>query len=280
MTSRLDALVLLSDILKKDKSYVLAHPDEDISQTNLTVLNKQINRRLKHEPLAYIRGFSEFYGRNFLVNKHTLIPRPETETMLDLFTKIYNSQKSPLQKVRPFTERENVILNVIDVGTGSGVIGIDVKLEHPELTVFATDISTECLKIAKQNSELHNTHITYLRGDLLEPILSVGLAPQSAILANLPYVPSNYTINQDAEREPKLAIFGGEDGLDLYRKLFDQIYKANSSNILSKNHPKPQYVFTESMPAQHQILKQIADSAGYELADSEDFILAFRSILP
>ncbi len=261
-SARLDCLILLEDILKKDKSYLLAHPDDVVSNHNLDILNKQIDRRTNHEPLAYIRGKSEFYGRQFLVNKHTLVPRPETETMLGIFNEIYKSQILPLQKVGPFTERENVICRIVDVGTGSGAIGISVKLLHPELEVIGTDISTDCLKIATLNAKNLNADIRFTKSDLLNDL---KLKDNIILLANLPYVPDDHFVNQSALFEPKIAIFGGKDGLDLYRKLFVQICELKS---------KPVYIFTESFPSQHKTLEYIAKQ-NYRLAISEDFIQVF-----
>ena len=265
-TARLDCLVLLTDVVKKNKSFILAHPEFPLSFLQVKQLGKKIERRKNHEPLAYIRGKSEFYGREFIVNKHTLQPRPETETMLDLFSKIYKSQKLPSVEDSLATERGNVILGVVDVGTGSGAIGISIKLELPEVEVLATDISNNCLTVAKQNSGFMNADIKFYQGDLLEPIYGVKNFLPNAILANLPYVPDGHTINQAAMQEPELAIFGGHDGLNLYRRLFAQIseYKLNAK-----------YVFTESLPFQHEELAKIAKAHGFRLEKTDDFIQVF-----
>lgn len=272
-TARLDCLVLLEDATGRDRSYLLAHPELEIKGTTLLLLESQIERRAKHEPVAYIRGKSEFYGRDFLVNKHTLEPRPETETLVTLLKQLihsHKSQKPSLEKSRSFLDRENANWLIVDVGTGSGCVGITVKLEVPGVDVCATDVSSACLKVAKENAERLKADVQFYKGDLLKP------APHSsfylptntfAIVANLPYVPDEHTINKAAMQEPRLAIFGGTDGLDLYRHLFEQLSHLNN---------KPLYVLTESLPFQHEELAKIAESSGYRLTKTEDFIQVFR----
>lgn len=258
-SSRLDCLVLLEDSLGKDRSWLLAHPETECKGQTLTLLNEQIERRAGHEPLAYIRGKSEFYGREFLVTADTLEPRPETETIIDLLKKHIPTSI----RVRP--------LYILDVGTGSGCLAITAKLEFPTSTVYATDISEPCLEVAKKNAENLKADVQFYKGNLLEALPASATTETCIILANLPYVPDEHTINQAAMFEPKTAIFGGPDGLDLYRRLFYQI----ASN-LQFDSKKPQYVLTESLPFQHKELTQIAKSGGYKLKMSENFIQVFE----
>jgi release factor glutamine methyltransferase len=285
-TARLDCLVLLEDATSKDRSWLLAHPEFTVQGSTLYRLNRQVRRRAKHEPLAYIRGKNEFYGREFFVNAHTLEPRPETETMVTLALEVMGSRsevKAPLF--------------MVDIGTGSGAIAVTVKLERPDLEVCATDISENCLKIARQNAKKHQADVTFFKGDLLKPLLGSGersstlkselsgpLAVSSrrissdsnrkmgnaakaiVLLCNLPYVPDSFQVNKAARHEPGQAIFGGQDGLDLYRKLFKQVEKMPD---------KPLYILTEALPPQHEILKSIAKKAGFIEKFSEDFIQIF-----
>lgn len=251
-TARLDCLVLLEDALGKDRSWLLAHPETECKGPTLTLLNEQIERRVGHEPLAYIRSKSEFYGREFLVTADTLEPRSETETMIDLLKKHIPTSI----RVRP--------LYIVDVGTGSGCLGVTAKLDLPETEVWATDISKECIKIAEKNAKKLKADVQFYEGNLLEALPAKTLQGPNIILANLPYVPDAHTINQAAMFEPKVAIFGGPDGLDIYRQLFLQMAA------------KPHLVFTESLPFQHTELTQIAKAAGYKLKTSEDFIQVFE----
>lgn len=247
-TARLDALILLEDMLTKDRSWLLAHPEFELEYTLISRLDSQIKRRAKHEPLAYIRGKSEFYGREFIVSPATLQPRPETETLIDQLIKL----KLPTKPI------------IADIGTGSGAIAITAKLEIPNAIVLATDIQAEALKIAKQNAEKFKAGVAFYQGNLLEPILGKKV---DVILANLPYVPNRFTINQAAMQEPAIAIFGGEDGLDYYRELFKQV---------AEFHTKPYWIITEILPFQHHELTKFAHNSNYDLLETEDFIQAYR----
>lgn len=262
-TARLDCLVLLEDVLGKDRSHLLAHPEVELLENQLKTLHKQIEKRQSHIPLAQIRGKTEFYGRNFKVTTDTLEPRSETETIIDLLKTIVTpKQVSPV---------------VIDIGTGSGCLGITAKLELPNSTVYAVDISEKCLEVARQNAKRLKADVKFFCGNLLSAIPPNTYQIPPTILANLPYVPDNHTINRAAMHEPRLAIFGGKDGLDLYRELFMQIEDMDNkmaSTINSSGRAK--LVLTESLPFQHEQLAQIAQSAGYSLKMSDDFIQIFE----
>lgn len=256
-TARLDCLVLLSDELQKDKSWLLSHSDYELQGSEIENLNTKIVQRSQHVPLAYLRGHAEFYGREFFVNSHTLVPRPETETIIDLLKRLVSSGFA------------NSSATCADIGTGSGAIAITAKLELPTLHVIATDIDAECLNTAARNAQSLQAEATFLHGNLLEPLgeQKTGNIPD-IILANLPYVPDNFQINTAATHEPRHALFGGADGLDLYRELFEQI---------QQNGWKPQYILAESLPPQHEVLAGIAKAAGYRLEQTDDFIQLFTA---
>ncbi len=257
-TARLDAEVLLADAFGKDRAWLLAHPEAIISPLVLRTLSRQLKRRQQHEPLAYIRGKSEFYGREFRVTAATLQPRPETETMIDLFKLLKGNELRTLGKI-----------HVADIGTGSGCLAITTRLELPDTAVFATEINPKALKVAQQNAELLRAQVNFYKGNLIEPLKTILPFPSPlVILANLPYVPDTHTINKAAMQEPKVAIFGGPDGLDLYRQLFKQIEQLIQ---------KPNFILTESLPPQHKELAAIAATAGYSLERSQDFIQVFRT---
>lgn len=249
-TARLDALVLLEDQLQLDRAYLLAHPEAELSPENSSQLAAKLTRRAQHEPLAYIRGFSEFYGRKFVVNKQVLEPRPESETIIELLKKLAPSAK-----------------HIADIGTGSGALAITAKLELPAADVSAVDIDEACLSVVELNAALHDVRISLAKGNVLEPFLAADTFKPDVLLCNLPYVPTNYEINAAAKHEPALALFGGADGLDLYRTLFEQ------SEQISV---RPSLVLTESLPTQHASLQAIALKHDYELQVADDFIQAFR----
>jgi len=251
-TSRLDCLVLLSDEIEKDKSWILAHPEYELQIEKTELLNTKIAQRARHTPLAYIRGKSEFYGRDFVVNTDVLVPRPESEDVIELLKQIADYEQSPI---------------IYDVGTGSGALAITAKLELPNSIVFALDIDPACLRVAQKNAEHFHSHVTFLLGDLLEPFRELKTNSQKLIvLANLPYVPLGYHINLAATHEPEIALYSGKDGLDHYRRLFTELF---SLPIL------PEYIITESLPAQHLALTEIADEGTFLLQATSGFAQCF-----
>jgi release factor glutamine methyltransferase len=261
-TARLDAEVLLADELNKDRSWINAHNEYELTIKETRKLNKQIKRRMTHEPLSYIRGKQEFYGRDFTVSPDTLTPRPETETMIELLLKTVDSRQLTVDSELQF----------IDVGTGSGCIIITTALElvqisniKHQISFTGLDISEPALEIAKKNAKNLKAKAKFKQFDLLADSLSVIINPKmnNVILANLPYVPNYYHINLAASHEPGFAIFGGKDGLDYYRLLFK---KASENTKL---------VLTESLPPQHSELINIAKEAGYKVIDSQDLIHVF-----
>ncbi len=267
-TARLDCLVLLEDVTGKERSYILAHPENQLTSEQVSKLASKIERRAKHEPLAYLRGKSEFYGREFMVTPDTLEPRPETETMISQFLSLIQDSL--------VTDEENVNWTIVDVGTGSGCIGTTVKLEVPQTMVFATEINPDALMVAKKNAKNLSADVEFIQGNLLEPFYNLEpLTSNLVLLCNLPYVPDSHTINEAAMYEPKVAIFGGSDGLDLYRKLFQQIDSNFLGDSIKNWNRAPRYILTESLPFQHEELMRIAKSAHYKLAKTEDFIQVF-----
>ena len=245
-SARLDVMILLEDTLEKDRSWLLAHPEAPLSNYQVNKLRKQILRRKTHLPLSYIRGFSEFYGRRFKVNRHTLEPRPESEKMIELLLGL------PLPH-KPI---------IADVGTGSGCLGITAALEIPKSTVDLYDIDSGALAVARHNVHMHELHLKVHKRDLLSRPTDL----YDVVLANLPYVPDEFEINKAAKHEPRLALFGGKDGLSVYRRLFSQIGKYTW---------KPEYIITESLPSQHTALETIATANGFESIGRADFIQVF-----
>ncbi len=258
-SARLDCLILLEDTMSKNRAWILAHPEFELSTAQAEVLHTQIVQRSKHVPLAYIRGHVEFYGRNFIVNQHVLVPRPESETIITMLTKLVSN-----------TMPEATTLSIIDLGTGSGALAVSAALELPKASVIGTDIDIQCLDVARHNAQLLNADCTFVKVDLLDADALAAITDIYSnpyiILANLPYVPDKYPINQAAKHEPGLALFAGSDGLELYRVLFDQI---SSTKI------PPYAVLTECLSEQHTELAAIATSSGMQIAGEEDLIQLF-----
>lgn len=241
---RRDCLVLVEDLLNKDRSWVNAHSDFRLSNGQIKKLDMQVNRRIKRKPLAYIRGKAWFYGRFFEVNPDVLIPRPESEGFIKL-----------LKNIRP--------KSIADIGTGSGCLAITVKLELPETEVIATDIDKKTLAVARKNAENHGVKVKFIEGSLLEPIKDHA----EVVMANLPYVPDGLITSEEINYEPKNALFSGKDGLDHYRKFWEQV-KGSAK--------KPTHILTESLENQHEQMKKLAAAAGYALEKTDILVQQFK----
>jgi release factor glutamine methyltransferase len=247
-SARLDALILIEDVTGRDRAYLLAHPEHKLTAAEAAELDKKITRRTTHVPIAYIRGSAPFYGRMFSVNEHVLVPRPETEGMIELLKQL------PLTAPR-----------IADIGTGSGCIGITAALELPQgADVWLYDIDFATLVVAKTNAHLLSAPVHATQADMLE-----GLGgPFDALLANLPYVPTTLPVSESIMHEPELALFAGSDGLDAYRVFWQQV---------SALAHRPAYILTESLVIQHAKNAALAKVAGYALIHTDHLIQLFTA---
>jgi len=209
--------ILLANLLGKDRSFIKSYPDYKLD-TNITLkLNNAINRRENNEPLFYILGYKDFCGLRFKVDGRALIPRPETEELVaQVLSYIY---------AFPNRKKANRIstakLKIVDVGTGSGNIAISLAKAVPFAKIYAIEKDLKALDLAKENIAIHKVgkQVTLIKGELLKPIRE----KVDIIVANLPYIPSSRLVSLPPEIrnwEPKIALDGGTDGLELYRNLF------------------------------------------------------------
>ena len=209
-TPRLDVELLLAHCLGVERTWLLAHPEHLPEPAQLAQFWALVERRAKREPLAYLTGTRWFYGLEFEVNPSVLIPRPETEMLVE-----YTISKS---------ETRNPKSSIIDVGTGSGAIAVSVAVHiSADVRIYASDISAEALKVARRNAERHGVadRIIFLQGDLLAPLPE----PVDMIVANLPYVAERERPELMPEvrvYEPPSALFAGPRGLDLLERLLAQ----------------------------------------------------------
>ncbi len=200
----LDAQLLLAHSVNQPKTWILAHPEAELSPLEWSDYRRFCEAYLQGSALPYILGSWEFYGRSFSVSEDVLIPRPETELMVEQGIKILQEDE---QKER-----------VADVGAGSGCVGVTLAIETPRVIVTATDLSFEALCVARANAERYDVleNFVFVQADLLEPIQGKF----DLVCANLPYIPSSELRGLDvADREPSLALDGGPDGLAYIRKL-------------------------------------------------------------
>ncbi|MCA9890003.1 MAG: peptide chain release factor N(5)-glutamine methyltransferase [Anaerolineae bacterium] len=208
-TPRLDAEWLLCHVLDVPQSYLIAHSTDTLPHNQRAQFDQLIARRASGEPVAYIIGEVGFYGRTFAVSPAVLIPRPETERLIEVALNLLNRWPQPI---------------IADIGTGSGAIAVTLATECPQAAVYATDISPEALEIARQNAARHQVDVAYSQGDLAEPLLSMLPKQVNLLVANLPYIASDEVPTLDvSQHEPTLALDGGPDGLDLVRRLLGQV---------------------------------------------------------
>lgn len=221
--ARIDAEILIAHVIKKSREFVVAHSETNIEHDDVEKIQELFKRRAAGEPLAYLTGHKEFYGLDFEVNKHTLIPRPETEQMVKL----------ALDKIRDGKTF------VIDVGTGSGCIPISIGKEMRNkksarnathsvaggLEIVASDVSRGALEVAQRNAQKYNVNITFLHGNLLDPIPFEDLNVENVIVtANLPYLTEDQFKDEPTiQHEPKSALVAEDNGLALYKELLEQI---------------------------------------------------------
>ncbi|HEX9896510.1 MAG TPA: peptide chain release factor N(5)-glutamine methyltransferase [Dehalococcoidales bacterium] len=215
----LEAELLLRHTLNIDRTRFFTESDKALTSEQEADFWNKIERRVKGMPSAYITGVREFYGLEFYVDGSVLIPRPETELLVEKTIEIARNYYSPV---------------IADIGTGCGNIAISLAVNLPHASIFTTDISQKALDTARRNCERHNVErrVRLCAGDLLEPILQ----PVDIIVANLPYVRTADlpAVNTNGY-EPRLALDGGEDGLDVIRRLCTQVdrkLKPNGSLLL------------------------------------------------
>lgn len=203
--ARLTAEVLLAHVLGLGRAQVLARAERVLTDPELARLQDLVERAATGEPLAYLIGRREFFGLDFEVNADVLVPRPETELLVELALSRLSAEPA----------------HVIDVGTGSGIIAVTLAVRRPALRVTAIDLSSAALVVARRNAERHGVadRVRFCVQDLLDP----APEPADLICANLPYIPSRDVDELDVSvHEPRLALDGGPDGLDLIRRLLAQ----------------------------------------------------------
>ena len=208
--SRLEAEVLVTNVLQVPRHRIYAFQEQEVDAERENVLQQLVERRLQREPLAYILGHKEFYGVDLLVQPGVMIPRPETELLVEqaLFMAM--------------TRLETGDIVIAEAGVGSGAISVGLAIHLPAAHIYATDMYPRALEVAQFNIRRHNVgdRITLLQGDLLEPVPE----PVDLIVANLPYIPSQRIgqLQPEVQQEPREALDGGADGLDLIRRLLAQ----------------------------------------------------------
>lgn len=207
--ARLEAEILLAYLLQIDRTGLYVNFTRKLSDSQALAYSELVRRRLNHEPTAYITGHKEFFGLDFRVNPHTLIPRPDTELLVEKAIELVKNFPQPCL--------------IADIGTGCGAIAIALAIHLPRARIYATDISTAALEVARDNCQQYSLEdrITILQGNLLEPLST----PVHLIVANLPYIKESELAEimpEISKFEPHLALSGGEDGLRRIEELISQ----------------------------------------------------------
>ncbi len=240
-----------------DRSWLATHDVVEITTSQLKKADEMVKKRVLGMPLAYILGEKEFYGRKFEVNSDVLIPRPETEVLVDLIREL-SLPKQP---------------SFLEVGTGSGCIAVTLALEYPQAYVLATDVSVKALDVAYQNDIIHEGRVEFVQSNLLREVQS-DEGHFDVLVANLPYVdPTWEWLDQNSlSFEPSRALYVKQDGgLALYYRLFKELRLRQGRGGFGVD-----YVVVEADPCQHKALAQIAERQGLIMLKTQGFGLVFE----
>jgi release factor glutamine methyltransferase len=271
-SARVDAELLLASTLRKSTTFLFTHDKEPLDLFSVFPFyrwkfKRLIQKRRQGIPVAYLVGHKEFYLLDFKVNRHVLVPRPDTEILAECVVSylndqfpISNFQSSPNSAIpnskqirNAKSEMRNLVL--VDVGTGSGCIPISVLKNVPGLRAIGTDISWRALRVAKTNARKHHVEdrLQLIWSDLLENIDVTELEDSEVILtANLPYLPDKMEVKPELTFEPSISLYGGSDGMDVYRRLMRQVHEL-----------RPKAIFLELYEWQIALIQ--AQFPGYEL---------------
>ena len=225
LEDRLEREILLAHILQVERPWLISHDMDEVSSQHARSYSKALSRRKSHTPIAQIVGYKEFYGRRFNVNKHVLIPRPETELFIESIVENEAGHIDTAQNHAPI---------IWDIGTGSGAIAVTLACELPNAKILATDISQRALETAQENAKMHDfvSRIHFLQSDLIQKPVYRFLQQRGAnnshviLCANLPYLPISdiKKLSPDIRNfEPHTALFSGTDGNDLIIKFLHQL---------------------------------------------------------
>jgi release factor glutamine methyltransferase len=264
--ARLEAEVLVMNVMRMARQSIFAEQDTEVSEQQQASLDEFLERRYSREPLAYILGQREFYGISVVLTPAVLIPRPETEGLVEqaLFMALMGM--------------ESTELTIADVGTGSGAIAINLAIHLPSAKIYAVDVEDAVLDVAAYNVRVHSVadRVSLAIGDLLDAVPE----PVDLIVANLPYIPTDRipTLQPEVQQEPVLALDGGPDGLDLVRRLLTQSEdKLNSHGIILLELDPEQIPVVQELALQH--FPEGSTSVEQDLA-GKDRILSIHRIAP
>ncbi len=252
-SARLDAELLLAHTVRQPRTWLHGHGTDPLTGRQVEIANARLDLRLDRVPVAYIVGHKEFYGHRFKVTTSTLIPRPESESLIELL------DSAIPKNARLIAERP---LRLVDVGTGTGNLGITAKLEYPELDVTLIDVSRHALNVAEENAENLHAKVETIVGNLLTPYPFAA----DIIIANLPYVDPEWERSPETNHEPATALFALNHGLAL---IFELIAQTKEKLTIGGK------LILEADPEQHPAIIKEAAKFGLALSESKDYGLLF-----
>ncbi len=266
-TPRLDVEILLAHILGRRRTWLIAHGDAAVSKLKAGRFLRLCRRRALGMPLAYLTGSKGFYGREFAVTERVLVPRPESEHLVDVTLEFFRS-------------RGKMNARILDVGTGSGALAVTIAAEVPGACVHGTDISPDALRVARGNARRHGvqTRCKFFCGNLTDPVREIVY---DVVLANLPYVPTGQipAAPNPVSFEPCAALDGGHDGLEVYRTFLREVGCVMSEGAL---------LVMEAAPPTIERLRRLASSAfpnarievGADLSGRSRYVSVYRQVRP
>lgn len=261
-SAQLDAELILARALKIERTTLHANPQKKISKLKLFHANNWLNRRARRVPLAYIFSEKEFYGRDFFVNQNVLVPRPETETLVEITKRISE---------QIYAEKAGEKVKILDVGTGSGIIPVTLAAELGEkVAVCASDISLKALSVANLNAKRILGHeIPLFISDLLAKIPSEILQEIEIITANLPYVNRewiNFAEANELHHEPQIALYAEDGGIELIKKLIQQ----------TEICPKLKFLVLEADPEQFAEIETFTAKFGFSNSETQNYTITLQ----
>ncbi len=247
-SGRLDSLLLLEHATGQSREQLLAHPEITLDTVSLTTLDQLLAQRAARIPMAHLLGRRQFYGLELEITPDVLTPRAETEPMVERAIRL-----------APKAAR------LLDLGTGSGAVAIAVAHARPDLAIVASDVSAAAIQVAGRNAKHHKVNIELIQSDLFAEVSSHF----DVITANLPYLRNDAELMPEVTREPAVALFGGADGLALYRRFF-----AAATDHLAAGG----LAILEADPWQHPPLIELAKAHGFEPIEPDYFIVTLRQV--
>lgn len=250
ITSRhIDTSLLIAKVTGQPRSWTFAHPEHELTKDQCQQLMELLDRRRGHTPLVHLTNSCQFYGFDLYIDERVLTPRIESEKMVE-----WAIEHAPQSA------------KLIDIGTGSGALAIAIKQNRPDLGIWATDVSQDAIDVAIQNIKSYQADINLVLSDLWNGVDQD--AQFDIVVANLPYLSDDAELMPEVKKEPSVALFGGSDGLMLYRRFFKELPQRLQPNGR---------LFIEADPWQHDALILEAQKAGLEPKLQDYFIVGFST---